>query len=108
MEAATHPQASLYVGDLATEVRPLLWLPLPLQVTEAMLFEKFSVAGPVLSIRVCRDMITRCCSCPPPSLAIPIHVTLRPLRCPGGAWDTPTSTSSNRQTVSRRSLDSFP
>ena len=58
-QAATHPQASLYVGDLATEVRPLLWLPLPLQVTEAMLFEKFSVAGPVLSIRVCRDMITR-------------------------------------------------
>lgn len=42
-----YSMGSLYVGDLHPDV------------TEAMLYDKFTTAGPLLSLRLCRDLVTR-------------------------------------------------
>ena len=42
-----YPMATIHVGNLAPDVN------------EAVLFEKFSATGSVVSIRVCRDLATR-------------------------------------------------
>ncbi|XP_036898055.1 polyadenylate-binding protein 1-like isoform X2 [Sturnira hondurensis] len=45
--APSHSPSTLYVGNLHWDV------------TERMLYNKFSPAGPILAVRICRDRITR-------------------------------------------------
>lgn len=46
MTYSFNSMASLYVGDLHPEIN------------EQMLFQKFSSVGPLLSIRICKDIAT--------------------------------------------------
>jgi polyadenylate-binding protein len=64
-EAPNYPRASLYVGKhFHVFFYILLFVSLSQgdlhpNVTESMLFDKFACAGPIHSIHVCRDIITR-------------------------------------------------
>jgi len=61
---ANQQSNALYVGDLSPQVCFIFLFEATrkcffFQVTETMLFEKFSSVGQVMSIRVCRDAVNR-------------------------------------------------